>query len=178
MSILHRIFGTPQVKPTNPAMVLVTPDIAEGNQQATAEGWQNVALATLRDYLAMPYVLWRASHFIDKTKQVIEKAPAGTRADRLRVVMKERLDSDIDRVLGEVIPMAHERQRLQGPVDPDRNLTFDERRARYAEIASEAFDVIWDAITDDIQQLLAAQRAEESIELAPTGSRQRPRART
>ncbi|BFI96277.1 MAG: hypothetical protein RSP_17870 [Rhodanobacter sp.] len=132
-----------------------TPPVAP--MVAVEEVWQRMALATLRNYLNDSNASWGASLFIHIARQLIDGAPTGTRSDRLRLLWQEKANACALCALREVIPMAHERDRLLGPVEPDRELTDAEKRERVNAIALAALDVIWDFITPNVEKLLAAR---------------------
>ncbi|KRE90832.1 hypothetical protein ASG87_01465 [Frateuria sp. Soil773] len=92
-------------------------------------------------------------------RDVIETAPVDTRIDRLRVVMKQKMTTEVGNNVTmfslEAARMAHERARLLGPVTPDRELTISELTLRADILSPFAFDVIWQTIIPRVKQKLA-----------------------
>lgn len=127
------------------------------------ESWQPMVIATLREMLKNNKGSEHgASLFIYIANELIKVAPDGTRTDRLRVVWHERASHCVRSAIADAIPLAHERQRLLGPVEPDRELTADEKREHSKEIEQDASNEIWDFISLEVDKQLARHTRRDS----------------
>lgn len=113
----------------------------------------------LRDVLADPATGYGEARWVEKVREVVATAPVATQLSRLRIVMKEKfgrgLASDLACFASTSVRMAHDRSRLLGPVTPDRELTSEEAINRADFLAPFAFEVIWETIEPQVEQMLA-----------------------